>query len=168
MEQNVMSSEMELAELQETLYNSRNPTRRWLHCSRRDWIVDALRHEAAVGVATECAIEVGPGSGIYLPILAELYKHVIGTDIEQQYLQASHRLLYRYPNVELLIDDITSSRLPSASADLLLCTEVIEHISDSATALKEMRRILRPGGVLVLSTPQRYSPLELAAKVAFL
>jgi hypothetical protein len=106
-----MSSEMELAELQETLYSSRNPTRRWLHCSRRDWIVDALRHEAAAGVATECAIEVGPGSGIYLPILAELYKRVIGTDIEQQYLQASHRLLYRHPTVELLIDDITSSRL---------------------------------------------------------
>jgi len=43
---------------------------------------------------------------------------------------------------------------------------VIEHISDSPAALRSMHRLLRPGGRLVLSTPQRHSPLELAARVA--
>jgi SAM-dependent methyltransferase len=70
--------------------------------------------------------------------------------------------------VRLLRDDITRSDLDDAGYDLILCTEVIEHIVDSQAALREMRRLLRPGGVLILSTPQRYSPLELASKIAFL
>jgi 2-polyprenyl-3-methyl-5-hydroxy-6-metoxy-1,4-benzoquinol methylase len=63
---------------------------------------------------------------------------------------------------------VCASTLPAQGFDLILCTEVIEHIEDSAAALRGMRRLLKPGGVLVLSTPQRYSPLELAAKIAFL
>jgi 2-polyprenyl-3-methyl-5-hydroxy-6-metoxy-1,4-benzoquinol methylase len=58
--------------------------------------------------------------------------------------------------------------LPAASFDLILCTEVIEHIRGSQAALCEMHRLLRPGGTLILSTPQRYSPLELTSKIAFL
>ena len=52
--------------------------------------------------------------------------------------------------------------------DLILCSEVIEHIADSKRAFAEMRRLLAPSGVLILSTPQKYSPLELFSKLAFL
>ena len=45
---------------------------------------------------------------------------------------------------------------------------MIEHVKDSRSALAEMYRLLKPGGVLVLSTPQRYSPLEVCSKLAFL
>jgi SAM-dependent methyltransferase len=151
--------------LQQTLYTSRNPTRRWLHVSRRAWIARALRR---YGSHSETAVEVGPGSGVYLPVLAELANEVIATDIEDAYLSRLTPIVRDHPNVSLLIDDITRSRLESASVDVLLCTEVIEHIEDSRAALVEMRRLLRPDGVLVLSTPQRYSPLELTAKIAFL
>jgi len=41
-----MATDRELVELQETLYTSSNPTRRWLHCIRRDWIYDALNRYA--------------------------------------------------------------------------------------------------------------------------
>lgn len=89
-------------------------------------------------------------------------------DIETAYLDHSRPLLQKYAQLSLKVDDITNSKLPPQSFDLILCTEVIEHIPDSQRALNEMRRLLKPGGVLILSTPQRYSPLELAAKVAFL
>jgi len=163
-----MSSDSVLVQLQQTLYNSRNPTRRWLRCSRRDWISDALRSAACQGVGRTCAIEIGPGSGVYLPLQANLYHEVIATDIEEDYIRHARHVSTRHSNVTLLIDDIMSSKLPSACADLVLCTEVIEHMADSRSAIKQMRRVLRPGGLLVLSTPRRYSPLELAAKIAFL
>ena len=51
---------------------------------------------------------------------------------------------------------------------MVLCSEVIEHIADSAGALRAMHGLLKPGGLLVLSTPQRHSPLELAGRIAFL
>lgn len=155
-----------LFELQETLYTSRNPTRRWLHVSRRAWITASLRRHAPPGA--ERVLEVGPGSGVYLPVLAGLADHVVATDVEDAYLRRLGQIVDDHPNIELVPDDITRSTLPSDSFDLILCTEVIEHIRDSPAALAEMHRLLKPGGALVLSTPQRFSPLEVTAKIAFL
>ncbi len=156
----------ELVALQDTLYTSRNPTRRWLHCARRDWMVDAIRRVAAAQPQRQHALEVGPGSGVYLPVLASLYAQVTASDIEAAYIERAQRLARDHRNLACVIDDITRSQLPSASVDLILCSEVIEHIPDSVPALREMRRLLRPGGRLVLSTPQRYGILETVARVA--
>jgi SAM-dependent methyltransferase len=155
----------QLVALQRILYSSRNPTRRWLHCTRRDWIYDALRRYAP---NRSCALEIGPGSGVYLPILAALFESVVAADIEESYLHALEPLLAPHPNVTLVRDDILASGLPAGSFDLILCSEVIEHLSDSRRALAEMFRLLRADGVLILSTPQRHSILEVCGKVALL
>lgn len=161
-----MSSCNQLLDLQHTLYTSKNPTRRWLHCTRRDWIIEALSQSPAQ--ERGCALEVGPGSGIYLPVLAELFTEVTASDIEESYLENAKKMISRHQNIKLELDDILHSNLPAAHFDLILCTEVIEHISDSQLAVSQIRRLLRPGGVLILSTPQRYSLLEITAKIAFL
>jgi 2-polyprenyl-3-methyl-5-hydroxy-6-metoxy-1,4-benzoquinol methylase len=164
-----MKPGQELVDLQETLYASSNPTRRWLHCSRRDWIISALHRCTSTSMgSSETALEVGPGSGVYLPTLCEIFTNVYGTDIEPAYLDHSRPLQEKYTHLSLIVDDITNSKLPVHSFDLILCTEVIEHIFDSKSALSEMYKLLKPGGILILSTPQRHSPLELAAKIAFL
>lgn len=136
-----MTRENDLVDLQETLYSSRNPTRRWLHCARRDWILAAIqRYRAADPIK---ALEVGPGAGLYLPELAHLYQVVYATDIEQAYLEYARERLKHLPNVVIMTDDITSSRLPADNFDFILCTEVIEHIQDSQRALLQMRRLLK-------------------------
>ena len=160
-----MSSDEQLVDLQETLYTSRNPTRRWLHCTRRDNINDEI---AACGPRVGRALEVGPGAGGYLPVLAAIADEVVAADIEHAYLVQAQKHAESLPNLSCACDDITQTKLPAASFDLILCTEVIEHIADSEAALRGLHRLLRPGGRLILSTPQRYSPLELCAKVAFL
>jgi SAM-dependent methyltransferase len=159
-----MDHDEALFELQRTLYTSKNPTRRWLHVSRRDWINAAIRRHGSM----HRALEVGPGSGVYLPVLAEVAKEVVATDIEDAYLDRLQPLCEVYPSLRLQRDDITHSNLPDGHFGLILCTEVIEHIRDSPRALAEMRRLLEPDGTLLLSTPQRYSPLEIFSKIAFL
>ncbi len=109
---------------------------------------------------------MGPGGGVYLPVLAELAGTVVASDVQADFLEHAEGLRGEHPGLELVTDDITASELPTASFDLILCSEVIEHIADSPAALRSMHRLLRPGGRLVLSTPQRHSPLELAARVA--
>lgn len=162
-----MSSDAEIIDLQRTLYTSRNPTRRWLHTSRRDVIIDALRRCALRGVRGQ-ALEVGFGSGVYLSTLAEHFDRVVGSDVELTYFDHAKPLALNYPNVSLVCDDITHTKLPRSSFDVVLCTEVVEHIPDSTVALTNMHDLLKPGGTLVLSTPQPYCPLEIAAKIAFL
>ena len=161
----LVSTEQELLQLQETLYTSKNPTRRWLHCSRRDWINSRIQE---AGRPTQRALEVGPGAGGYLQVLADNADAVVAADIEETYLQQARKLAATNPKLSCVKDDITRTQLPEESFDLLLCTEVIEHIADSEAALRGLHRLLAAGGTLILSTPQRYSPLEVCAKVAFL
>jgi 2-polyprenyl-3-methyl-5-hydroxy-6-metoxy-1,4-benzoquinol methylase len=156
----------ELLALQQTLYRSKNPTRRWLHCRRRDWIMAALR--ATPPAARGRALEVGPGSGVYLPLLAELFAEVTASDVEQSFLVHAAGLAAEHPNVRAVQDDVTASALPARHFDVVLCSEVIEHIGDSSAALREIHRILKPGGTLLLSTPLPASPLEVTSKVAYL
>lgn len=156
-----------LVELQRTLYASRNPTRRWLHQSRREHVESALRRLAKERGGTD-ALEVGPGSGIYLALLCELFEHVTASDIEPEYLDHLDRVVAEHPNLELAVDDIASSSLKPESFDLVLCSEVIEHAPEPERVVAGLRRVLRPGGALVLSTPQARSTLELASRVAFL
>jgi 2-polyprenyl-3-methyl-5-hydroxy-6-metoxy-1,4-benzoquinol methylase len=164
--QGAISSEAELLALLETLYNSRNPVRRWLHCTRRDWIIAKIQDCARERSGR--ALETGFGAGVYLPALAESYREVVAADLDQAHIDHARPLLGRYPNLRLVTDDITKSRLPEASFDLILCSEVLEHIPDTACVIDGLRRLLAPGGILILSTPQRHSLMELACKVAFL
>jgi SAM-dependent methyltransferase len=159
-----METEAELLPLLETLYNSRNPTRRWLHRTRRDWIISKLRQYAH----DDRALEVGFGAGIYLPALAELFSEVVATDLEDAHLRHARGIALKYPNLRLIRDDICNSGLAEASFSLVLCSEVIEHLPDSAPALAAIYRLLEPGGILILSTPQRSSLMEMSCRVAFL
>jgi SAM-dependent methyltransferase len=161
-----METKSELLPLLETLYESGNPTRRWLHCSRRDWIVGRLR--ACARERPGRAIEIGFGAGIYLPALAESFAEVVASDLDQAHLDHARSIAAKYPNLELRRDDILHSKLPAHSFSMALCSEVIEHIPDTARVLAGIHRLLEPGGILLLSTPQRWSLMEMAAKIAFL
>lgn len=158
-------TQRELQDLQDVLYSSSNPTRRWLHSARRDWIVGAIRR---LGSGAARALEVGPGSGVYLPVLDEVAASVVAADIEDAYLDRARDMAERLEHLSVVRDDITDSKLDPDAFQLVLCTEVIEHIADSPSALAGLERALSTDGVLIFSTPQRYSLLELAARIAFL
>ncbi|HEX3426130.1 MAG TPA: class I SAM-dependent methyltransferase [Acidimicrobiales bacterium] len=152
-------------QLQDTLYHSKNATRRWIHTRRRETIEALLRRVAGGGV--ERSMEIGPGSGLYLPLLASLSEEVYVSDIDPSFLERAREILAGNDRAHFVVDDITKSSLPTATFDLILCTEVLEHIPEWRAALASMARLLRPGGTLVLSTPQPRSPLEVMGKVAF-
>jgi len=159
-------SESQLIGLLETLYNSRNSTRRWLHCTRRDWLIAKIAECARERPGR--ALEIGFGTGVYLRALANHYKEVVGTDLHQGQLEYVRSRTADLANLHVLIDDITDSKLPAHSFDLVLCSEVLEHIPDTGRAVAGIRRVVAPGGLLVLSTPQRHSLMELACKLAFM
>ncbi|NCB38065.1 MAG: class I SAM-dependent methyltransferase [Erysipelotrichia bacterium] len=52
-----------------------------------------------------------------------------------------------------LVCDIVSISEPDSSFDVILCSEVLEHIPDPLPALKEFSRLLKPGGILILTAP---------------
>src|SRR5262249_5373388 len=52
-----------------------------------------------------------------------------------------------------IVSDITDIPVPDASFEAVLCTEVLEHVSDPVAALKELERVLEPGGTLIITAP---------------
>jgi 2-polyprenyl-3-methyl-5-hydroxy-6-metoxy-1,4-benzoquinol methylase len=160
------ASRAQMLELLETLYNSKNPTRRWLHCTRRDWIIARIRECA--GLRPGRVLEAGFGAGVYLPALCQAYGEVVASELDQAHVEHASAIAGKYPNLRLVTDDITNSQLPEHSFSLILCSEVIEHVAGTAPALEGIRRLLAPGGILILSTPQRNSLMELACKVMLL
>lgn len=151
---------------QETLYSSTNPTRRWLHVSRREWVLAAVRRHAVTRSAE--ALEVGPGAGVYLPTLAALYERVTALEYEHAFVEHDRELVKQHPNLELVVGDIAQCGLRSGVFQLILCSEVIEHVREPEAAFRELHRLLAADGVLILTTPQRYSSLEQLARVAYL
>ncbi|MCW3073843.1 MAG: methyltransferase protein [Flaviaesturariibacter sp.] len=52
-----------------------------------------------------------------------------------------------------IVSDITAIPLPDHSVDAIMCTEVLEHIPDPVAAIKEFKRLVKPGGYLLITAP---------------
>lgn len=108
---------------------------------------------AALGPAGEQArtvLDIGCGDGTAAATAAPLLTghRVVGVDWSQDALaRARTRLPYTVRG------ELTALPLRTATADAVLFSEVVEHLVDPDTALAEIRRVLRPGGHLMLSTP---------------
>jgi len=143
-------------EFQVNLYESKNPTRCYLHNARREWILSVIKQ---VLQDEPVFFEIGIGCGIYTKVMSELGK-VFAIDINPNFVAAANRL----PNVTANVADITQISFKPVH-DIALCSEVLEHITDSATSLKNIYASLKPDGHLILTTPNSYSTVELTARL---
>ena len=96
-------------------------------------------------------IEIGIGFGIYTQLMAARGQ-VFAIDINSAFVEAANQI----PHVVARVSDITTDQFEPVH-DVALCSEVLEHVPDSASALKNIYSSLKPGGYLVLTTPNSYS-----------
>lgn len=96
-------------------------------------------------------LDVGCGEGQFTTELARMGAQVLGVDVAEEPLR---RARLRDPALQLqLVADGEPWELADASFDVVWAGEVIEHVADTAVWLSELRRVLRSGGSLLLSTP---------------
>ena len=118
-------------------------------------------------------LDIGCGSGRHMGA-AVRYKKIfaVGTDLAPDNLkEAARRLVFQEKLGEgggawdLCVSDITSLPFADQSFDTVLCAEVLEHISDEKTAVKELNRVLKPGHILAVSVP-RFFPEWICWKIS--
>ena len=101
--------------------------------------------------AGERVLDVGCGEGWFASELARAGARVVGIDVAEEPLL---RACARDPRLDLrLVDGDGPWPVEDASCDAVWAGETIEHVADTAGWLSEARRVLVPGGRLLLSTP---------------
>lgn len=94
-------------------------------------------------------LDVGCGGGRYLHRMQRRGWQVEGIDFDAQ---ATRRVSERY-GIKTYTGDLHAAGLPDASLDAITMSHSIEHVVDPAATLTECWRILRPGGSLIILTP---------------
>lgn len=125
------------ADYDERAFYSRIPLQRYWQ-RRRHAIITAMTRDAGR------TLDIGCGSSVILQSLND----AVGLDI----LQYKLRYMRRY-GVPLVRGSLAALPVRSASVDCVVCSQVIEHLPLDPVLFDEMLRVLRPGGLLVLGTP---------------
>ena len=114
---------------------------------------DALRQRSATG----SVVDVGCGTGRLRGFLAGIATSYVGVDAVRH---------EGFPHdAQLLVADLDRDSIPVAdrSADVVVSLETIEHLENPRAFCRELTRIARPGGWLVISTPNQRSLVSLGA-----
>jgi len=129
-------------------------TRRWMAMRTAERDLAFLMPHLAPG---RSVLDCGCGPGSITVGLADAVKpaEVIGIDIEARQLESARSLAAErsIENVRFEQGSIYEIPFPDASFDVAVAHYVIEHVSDPPRALREMRRVLRPGGVAAIKDP---------------
>jgi 2-polyprenyl-3-methyl-5-hydroxy-6-metoxy-1,4-benzoquinol methylase len=112
--------------------------------------------------AGERVLDIGCGEGRFAVELLGAGAQVVGIDVAEEPLR---RARARHPELDLrLVSDAGPWELEDSSFDVVWAGEVLEHVADTSAWLSEVRRVLRSGGSLLLSTPahERLTMLRVA------
>ena len=121
---------------------------------RRHEVVYEQLREHCVG---RVVLEAGSGEGYGANMIAEVAATVIALDYDAS---AAAHVLEQYPRVGMLRGNLAQLPFADGSVDVVVNFQVIEHLWDQGQFLDECFRVLTPGGILLISTPNRitFSP----------
>lgn len=141
------------------VYVDRNPLVRELFWRRLDALLSLS------GAKTrERALDFGGGNGVLAPTLSKLYGEVCVVDLRTEIVEEL-RAKDGLGNIEPCPGDIFALGLPGGSFDTIVAADVLEHIIDLLPLIREFRRLLKPGGELLVSAPSENGFYEFGRKV---
>ena len=132
-----LRNSVESADYDERAFYSRIPLQRYWQRTRHRLVTTMARGRGRT-------LDVGCGSSIIMHSL----NYSIGLDIQHHKL----RYMRRY-GMPLVCGSVTALPFATGSFDCVVCSQVIEHIPADPAIFTELTRVLRPGGLLVLGTP---------------
>jgi SAM-dependent methyltransferase len=111
----------------------------------RAWVVRRLARK----YGSEPFLDAGCGTGLNL---RNLPAGSTGIDINPRNVAIIQR---RLPRQHVVLGDVEAMPFEDGAFATVLCTEVLEHVPDTAKAISEIRRVLKPGGTFIGSTPAK-------------
>lgn len=104
-------------------------------------------------------LNLGTGEGDYDRMVAAHCKELIGCDVNEEDLAHAQRLNADVSNLRYEVNNALGLSYPDQSFDLIVSCEVIEHVGQPEQMVREMARVLKPGGYALMTFPSREFPV---------
>ena len=119
-----------------------------------------LEHLHRYAIARDLAygkdvLDIACGEGYGSELLAAVARKVTGVDISEEAIAHASRKYVR-PTIAFAVGSCARIPLPDASVDLVVSFETIEHHDQHLEMMQEIKRVLRPDGVLIISSPDKH------------
>lgn len=109
-------------------------------------------------VATLCqdkdVLDIACGEGYGSALLANSARSVMGVDISPAAV-AHAQGAYTKPNLQYQVGSAAAIPMPDACVDIAVSFETVEHLTQQTEMLSELRRVLKPNGLLIISSPNK-------------
>src|SRR6184192_1270428 len=120
--------------MRDELYGDRFHLAAFAAFAQREWVVGDL----------------GCGTGQVSAAIAPFVRHVVAVDASAAMLQAAKKQLQRFDNVDLRRGDLEALPIDDARLDAATLMMVLHHVPEPERALREVARVLKPGGALLV------------------
>lgn len=113
-------------------------------------------------------LEVGCGPGLMAPHFLQHDFEYVGVDISPGMIAEAKRTCGEDDSsADFTVGDVQQLPFPDASFDVVLCLGALEYVSSERLALHEMRRVLRPSGLAVISANNKWSPYNVWDRLVY-
>ena len=145
-----------------TTYLYKDQQTKCMHRIRLNLFYDTMNELIAKGVINKfnSAIDIGSNAGYYSKLLSDFgFKKVYGIDIDDHLVKiAQQHFACQEKGREIFFEVKNAELLENTSEfDFVLCTEVIEHTGNSSKVIENIVKILKPGGVALITLPNAFS-----------
>jgi ubiquinone/menaquinone biosynthesis C-methylase UbiE len=110
-----------------------------------------IRKHLGQKTSDKSCLEVGCGTGKISAVVADIVGTLTVSDISEKLAREVGQKL----NVSWMQQDACALSIPNDSFDVVISSECIEHTPDPERALREMTRVLKPGGLIVVTSPNK-------------
>ncbi|MFI4957138.1 MAG: class I SAM-dependent methyltransferase [Gammaproteobacteria bacterium] len=100
-------------------------------------------------------LDIASGEGYGSNFLSEVAESVIGVDIAEDAVNFANQQ-YKKPGIEFRVGSCSTIPLENGSVDVVVSFETIEHHDEHEAMMAEIKRVLRPNGLLIMSSPDRH------------
>lgn len=126
---------------------------------KADTMLAVLSDHFPEGVSPLRVLTVGCSAGFIETRLAENVRSVVGVDIDAPAIQFAQNEHVR-DNLQFVVGDAMNLAFPPSAFDVVICSQVYEHVPDASKMMSEILRVLRPGGVCYFAATNRFCIME--------